>query len=183
MLADIWAKPMKFHFEAMERDGRLVSGLIEAPSERSAHRDLLKRGVRPTAIGIAADPGSSGARRGGRSLRRRDYASVLKQMHVLIAGGVPIAEAVTALADATGHAALSAAYGELNARLRRGDPLPQAFAECFPGIPAHIHRLVAAGDMTGRLAEALADAAAELEHEAKVRTELRQALVYPAFLV
>ncbi|GEM_PF-3752099 len=78
---------------------------------------------------------------------------------------------------------LSAAYSELNARLRRRRAFPPAFAQAFPGIPAHIQRLFTAGDMTGRLAEALADAGAELEHEAKVRTELRQALLYPAFLV
>src|SRR4029077_11219566 len=41
----------------------------------------------------------------------------------------------------------------------------------------------AAGDLSGRLAEALADAAAETEHAAKIRTELRQGLIYPAFLV
>ena len=43
--------------------------------------------------------------------------------------------------------------------------------------------MIEAGDFSGRLAEALADAAAELEHEAKIRGELRQSLVYPAFLL
>jgi general secretion pathway protein F len=67
--------------------------------------------------------------------------------------------------------------------LRRGDSFPPAFARCFPNVPRYIHRLIEAGDLSGRLAEAIGDAAAELEHEANVRTELRQALVYPAVLV
>jgi general secretion pathway protein F len=107
----------------------------------------------------------------------------LKQLHALVAGGVPIAEAVTALGEAGDHPGLAAAYGELTAGLRRGEPLPRAFTRCFPGIAPHIHRMIEAGDFSGRLAEALADAAAELEREARTRTELRHTLLYPAFLV
>jgi general secretion pathway protein F len=173
---------MRFQYQALQRDGRIVTGLVEAPSERSAHRDLLKRGVQPTSIAVAAARQGQAFRR-KRPVARRDHSTILKQLHVLIAGGVPIAEAVTALADATDHPALAAAYAELNASLRRGDPFPAAFERCFPAIPVHVHRMVAAGDLSGRLAEALADAATETEQESKIRTELRQALVYPAFLV
>ena len=172
---------MRFHYQALQRDGKLISGLIEAVSERGAHRDLLRRGIQPTVINPAA--GSSEAAGRGRRLTRRDYATALKQLHTLVAGGVPIAETVTALAEAADHPMLARAYGELTARLRRGEAFPAAFVQCFPAIPQHIHRLIEAGDLSSRLGEALADAAEELEHEAKVRTELRQTLVYPAFLV
>ena len=173
---------MQFRYQALERDGRLVSGLIEAPSERSAHRDLLKRGVRPTEIGPAPLPGGT-TRRRRRILNRRDAASVVRQLYALVAGGVPIPEAVAALAETADHSALATAYGELTAGLRRGEPFPIVFARCFPQIPVYVHRVIEAGDFTGRLAEALADAAAALEHEAKIRAELRQTLIYPAFLV
>jgi general secretion pathway protein F len=173
---------MRFQYQALHDDGRLVSGLIEAPSERVAHRDLLKRGVHPTAIAAAAPrPGLTLRQR--RGLAPRNHTMILKQLSTLLEGGVPIAEAATALAEATDHPALAAAYASLNAGLRRGETFPAAFAACFPTIPEHIHRMIAAGDLSGRLAEALADAAAETEHAAKIRTELRQALVYPAFLV
>ena len=175
---------MRFQYQAVHDDGRIVSGLIEAPSERSAHRDLLKRGVHPTSIAAAAaPPRPSMPLRRRRGLGARNYGTVLKQLAALLEGGVPIAEAATALAEATDHPALMAAYGALNAGLRRGVAFPAAFAEAFPAVPEHIQRMIAAGDLSGRLAEALADAAAETEHAARIRTELRQALVYPAFLV
>jgi len=173
---------MKFSYQALQRDGRLVSGLIEAPSERGAHRDLIKRGVQPTAIRLAASSSGIMSRR-RRRLTSSDYAVMLQQMHVLIEGGVPIAEAVTALAETTDHVALAAAYADLTASLRRGDPFPRAFARCFAGIPIYIHRMIEAGDFSGRLAKTLADAATELKYEAEVRSELRQALVYPTILI
>jgi len=134
---------MRFDYQALQRDGRVVAGLIEASSERAAHRDLLKRGVRPTAIRPQALPRAT-PRRATRFRPRRDHASVLRQLHALIAGGVPIVEAITALADATDDPELVASYVELNASLRRGDPLPQAILQCFPAIPLHVHRIVEA---------------------------------------
>ena len=173
---------MRFQYQAVERDGRLVNGLIEAPSERSAHRDLLKRGVRPTRLGLAAATDTAGPRR-RRRLSRLDMSLVVRQLQTLVAGGVPVAEAVDALAEAAGHPALAAAYGELTAGLRRGEAFPSAFARSFPQLPGYIHRIIEAGDFAGRLAPALADAADSLEHEAKARAELRQTLVYPALLI
>jgi general secretion pathway protein F len=173
---------MRFQYQALERDGRLVDGLIEAPSERRAHRDLVRRGVRPTRIGLAPAPGGAAPRR-RRRLNRRDVSAVVRQLQTLVAGGVPVAEAVTVLTEAADHSALAAAYGELTASLRRGEPFPIAFARCFPQIPTYIHRVIEAGDFAGRLAPALDDAATALEHETKIRSELHQTLVYPALLV
>lgn len=175
---------MRFQYKGLQPDGRLVTGLIDATSERSALRDLSKRGVQPTGIQIAAlGEQAARSRTRRRALRRQDYAALLKQLQALIGGGVPVGEAVAALAEVAGNPVLSEAYRNLNSGLRRGDPFPDALAACFPGMPRHIQRLVAAGDLSGRLAEAMADAAAELEYEIKTRNELRQALVYPAFLV
>ena len=172
---------MRFQFQALQSDGRLVSGQLEADSPRGAYRELLRRGIQPSSIVAAA-----GQRRGKvlrRKARLRDYTYVLKELHALIRGGVPVAEAVTALAEASAHPVLARACGELNAGLRRGEKFSLAFARCFPGFPSYIHRIVEAGEMSGRLAEALADAAGEMEHQARIRAELRNALVYPAFLV
>jgi hypothetical protein len=55
---------MRFRFEALQSDGRLISGQVEADSPRGAYRDLLRRGVQPTTIAHAR--AWAGARRGGR---------------------------------------------------------------------------------------------------------------------
>src|ERR1700676_601937 len=173
---------MRFQFQAVQPDGRLVTGQVEAASPRGAYRDLLARGIRPTAITPAA--GRMRARAGmRRKAGRRDYLYVLKELHALVAGGVPIAEAVAALEEAAAPPALAAAFRELHAGLRRGEPVAATFARCFPDLPVHIHRIIEAGDLSGRLGEALGDAAAEVESAARVRTELRNALVYPIFLI
>lgn len=173
---------MRFQYQALQQDGTLVVGQIEAPSARGAHRDLLKRGMQPTRISVAGVRARA-TRRRTKKAKHHDLTYVLKELHSLVIGGVPIAEAVTALRDATQHPALIAAYSELNADLRHGEKFSKAFQRCFPKFPSYIYRIIESGELTGRLGAALADAAEEMEHTAKVRTELRNALVYPAFLV
>jgi len=173
---------MRFHYQALQTDGRVLTGQVEAESPRGAYRDLARRGIRPMAITPAVARARTGfARR--KKAGRRDELYLLKELHALVAGGVPIAEAVAALEEAAAHPALAAAFTRLHAGLHRGERFAAAFARCFPAFPAHIHRIIDAGDMSGRLGEALADAAAEVEREAGFRSELRSALVYPAFLI
>src|SRR5260370_35470431 len=105
---------MRFQYEALHDDGRVVTGLIDAPSERSAHRDLLKRGVHPTSIAAAA-PRRGSALRSRRGVAARNYSAILKQLSVLIAGGVPIAEAATPLAQAAATPPLAASSASLHA--------------------------------------------------------------------
>jgi general secretion pathway protein F len=173
---------VKFRYQALQPDGRLVAGQIEAPSSRSAHRDLVRRGVQPTAISAAGQAAAAASRRRRRA-GARDHLFVLKELHALVAGGVPLAEAVTALAEGGDHPSLAAPLGDLYGGLRRGERFSEAFQRAFPVFPAYVHRLIEAGELSGRLAESLADAAAETEQNARVRTELRNALVYPMFLV
>jgi general secretion pathway protein F len=173
---------MRFHYQALQADGRVLTGQVEAESPRGAYRDLARRGIRPTAItpAVARVRARLSTRK---KASRRDELYLLKELHALVAGGVPIAEAVGALEEAATHPALAAAFARLHAGLRRGERFAMAFARCFPAFPLYIHRIIEAGDMSGRLGEALADAAVEVEREARVRREMRSALVYPAFLI
>ena len=175
---------MRFQYHALAADGRTLSGQLDAPSSRGAYRELVRRGVRPTAITPAPVHGErTGLLRHRRRASRKEYVYILKEFHVLTAGGVPVAEAVAALEESASHPALATAFAELHAGLRRGERFSEAFGRCFPTFPAYIYRIIETGDTSGRLSESLADAAAEIEREEAFRAELRTAMVYPAFLI
>jgi general secretion pathway protein F len=171
---------MRFRYEAIQGDGRTAVGQVEAPTARIAHRDLLRRGLRPTTLQPAGRQASAGT---NRSPRAADLYTMLKEMHALIAGGVPLAAAVSALEEGSANAGLVARYAELAASLRRGESFSAVFARCFPMLPGYVLQVIRAGELTGHLGQALGDAAAQMQADLKVQSELRNALVYPAFLI
>ena len=71
---------MRFHYQALQADGRVLTGQVEAETVRGAYRDLARRGVRPTAITPAAARTRAGliARK---KASRRDELYTLKELH------------------------------------------------------------------------------------------------------
>jgi general secretion pathway protein F len=173
---------MRFQYQALAADGQTLTGHVDAASSREAYRGLVDRGIQPTSIAPAVADGQSGWRWRRRNPRRSDYLHILKELHVLVNGGIPVAEAVAALAESATHPALVAAFSLLHAGLRHGERFPTIFARAFSIFPPFIHRIIETGDLSGRLSEALADAAAEVERDDRFRSELRNSIVYPIFL-
>lgn len=173
---------MRFQYQALAADGQTLTGHVEAASSREAYRELVDRGIQPTSIAPALAQGQNGWRWRRRNPRRSDYLHILKELQVLMSGGIPVAEAVAVLADSATHPVLVAAFDQLHAGLRHGERFPHVFARAFSMFPPYIHRIIETGDLSGRLSEALADAAAEVERDDRFRSELRNSIVYPTFL-
>lgn len=180
--AAYFAAQMRFQYQAIADDGRTLTGHVEADTSRKAYRELVKRGIRPTSVVPAVAHVHSVRRWRRRNPRRGEYLHILKQLQVLVRGGIPVAEAVAALAESATHPVLIAAFNQLHTGLRHGERFPDAFARAFSIFPPYIHRIIETGDLSGRLSEALADAATEVERDEKFRSELRNSIVYPVFL-
>ena len=50
-------------------------------------------------------------------------------------------------------------------------------------LPHYVHHLVEAGEMSGRLAEALRQAVEQMQYDQRMASEMRSALLYPAILI
>lgn len=170
-----------FRYEALNTQGQTVGGQIEAEGDRQAQRLLRKRGLTPVAVSAAtAGPGRARLKRRSNV---RDRILLLRELAVLIEAGVPLAEAVTALAHSRAEADLKTALENVSRDLRQGQGLTPSLRAHFGFLPGYVHQLVEAGEMTGQLKTALKDAVAQMEYDSKVATEMRSALFYPAFLL
>jgi general secretion pathway protein F len=170
-----------FRYEALNAEGVTVDGQIDADGERHAQRLLTRRGLAPIQISAAA------AEKSKRKLKSKSNASerilLLREMAVLIEAGIPLADAVQSLAKSRGEADLKTALDDLSRDLRQGQSLTTAMRQRFSIYPSYVHQLVEAGDMTGQLKSSLKDAVAQLEYDAKIASEIRGALTYPAILI
>lgn len=170
----------RFRYEAMNPEGIAFSGILRAGSEREAARALERRGL--SVIELRA--GETGPIEGKRRrLTGGDLILALQELATLLNSGVSIAEAVGAQAASGHHRRIVEAFTGMARGLQRG----QAFSAVLQGsglpLPEYVLQLARAGEMTGELGKALADAGAQMEYEHTLRTELRNALIYPAVLV
>ncbi|MEM0952934.1 MAG: type II secretion system F family protein [Pseudomonadota bacterium] len=170
---------MKFSYQAFTRDGELVSGLIDAASQREAQRVLEAQGVSPFEFSAARERANAGRRR----LRQDDIIQALDEFCTLLESGVGIAESVEALQQGEYHPTITIFFTHVSTRLQSGESLSAAISTSELTLPSVVLQLVSTGEATGELAASLREAVSQLQYDAGVRDEFRSALIYPAVLV
>ena len=100
----------------------------------------------------------------------------------LISSGVPLVDAVNSAAAVTPNAWLRERARLVGARVREGASLQRAMteADCFPPM---LIAVVASGEASGRLGDALGRAAHDLDADTEALSATLVALVEPAILL
>ncbi|HZW26122.1 MAG TPA: type II secretion system F family protein [Gallionella sp.] len=171
---------VEFRYQATGSNGQTVRGQLSAASQAEALRLLQQQGLLPFELEVGNE--STSIRRRGKA-SAQDKRLVIRELATLLKAGVPLGEAVESLAG--GHAAsqLGEMFARMHAALRGGARFSTAMAESGLVLPDYVLQMTAAAEMTGKLAEALADAATQMEYEHRLRQEMRNALIYPSVLV
>jgi len=167
-----------FAYRALTDAGRARSGVIDAETARAAWQALRARGVFPTAVREARAGGWWEARRPP----ARDLAAAIRQLATLVEAGIPVADALDAVAEQAAHPALAHALTLARTRLREGHALADGLAASPHVFPALFRDLVAAGEASGALPAVLVRLAGHAEATAALRARLRAALTYPVVM-
>jgi general secretion pathway protein F len=163
-----------FAYRALSASGRGQSGVIEAESLRVAWQRLRALGVYPTEL--REEGGAAPGR-----VATRELAAGFRALATLVGAGVPVAEALVAVAEES-DGSLARALTHAHARVREGVPLATALAESPRVFPALACDLVAAGETSGALPAVLVRLAEHTEATAATRARLRAALGYPVVM-
>lgn len=172
---------MAYQYEASTADGRMVKGQIEACNEADAIRLLRQQGLTPVSLSPIA-PQSVSQSVGKKSVSAQDKMLMVRELATLLAAGVSLVEAIQSMSEASGATPVGKAAQQIAQTLRGGGKLTDALGTCGIDFPDYLMQLVAAGEMTGKLAHSLHHAANQMEYEEKVRQDMRNALTYPAVL-
>lgn len=172
---------MAYQYEASTADGRMLKGQIEAGNEADAIRLLRQQGLTPVSLRqISLQSGSQPVSR--RTVSAQDKMLMVRELATLLAAGVSLVEAIQSMSEASGATPVGKAAQQIAQTLRGGGKLTDALGTCGIDFPDYLMQLVAAGEMTGKLAHSLHHAANQMEYEEKVRQDMRNALTYPAVL-
>ncbi len=166
-----------FSYRALDADGRSRKGVLQADTARAARASLRDRGLNALDVSLVSE---SAAQAGGR-LSVTQLALMTRQMSALLGSGLPIDEALGALADGS-EGVLRTRLVALRARVMEGSTLAAAMAEAPGTFPALYRATIAAGEASGRLDTVLARLADYTESRQALRSKVILALAYPLLL-
>ena len=172
-----------FAWRAYTASGERKSGMSVAEDRADLVRKLRAQGLFPEEITPQGGPVTDGG--GLRRPRRLDpdmQAVLVRQLAVLIAAGLPVDEALSAVRSARGTGPVDMVASRSRALVREGAPLSEALAQSGAGLPAYVVSAIRAGEASRDLAAVLDTVAEHLETRRSDRAALATALIYPAFV-
>ena len=181
----------QFRFEAINTQGTSVEGVMEAASAQEALLRLGEQALTPVKLdeegGVSANNGARSASILGLSksskIKTAEKILIIRELATLLRAGITLVDALDSLALARvgtpAGVGLRVAHRSLNA----GNPFVKALLASKIEYPKYVEQLAATGELTGKLAPALADAAKQMEYDARVNQEMRNSLTYPVILV
>lgn len=172
---------LQYRYKAFNNEGAALEGVVGAQSEREAARVLERRGLSVVSL-QAADAVARRRLRASR-LRQRDLILAFHELSTLLGAGVGLAEAVAAQVRSAHHPQILAAFEGIAKALRQGQSFSSALEASGLPFPRYVVTVVRSGEKSGLLGRALHDVVAQMEYDQAVRSEVRQALTYPAVLV
>ncbi|MFC4160138.1 type II secretion system F family protein [Chitinimonas lacunae] len=160
---------MEFVYEAIDSNGRLRCGRIDATDPLAAERGLVRAGFEPLRLRPHLE------RR--RPPSRHERAALWRELAQLLGAGIALADALADLGRDAESPALRGLARRLAEAVEGGIPLSEALAR--QGTDPVAVGLVRAGERSGRLLEVLGELAESAQQELTEAQRLRQALLYP----
>ncbi len=174
---------MRYQYQALDVQHQEVSGVLEAANEREAARQLKRRDL--TLLQLTVDERAQAAAKKEAQSRpkRRDVLMILHELGTLLESGVSLIEAIESLAESSHHPFLTRQFAEVASQLRHGVGFSAALKASELNLPIYLTQLLEAGELTGHVAQALRDGVNQMEYDAKIADEMRNAMIYPSILV
>lgn len=174
---------LQLHFRAVTADGKKRAGVLSAPDEKTAARELRRQGLIPLYIGLNPDQRGEFRLPQLRLGHRRDVLFFTQELATLLNAGVPLDRALSIVAELADRATFREVVHDVLRAIKGGKPLADALATRPAYFPEIYVNMVRAGEASGSLAP-IFDRLAEYE---KTRDELRgyivSSLIYPALLM
>ena len=176
----------KFAYKVITETGDVSAGTIEADSVDAANSKLTAQGYIPTQVRevtINAGLDLKALQDRLTPIRVPEIILFTKQFRTMIRAGVSMLNLLSILEDQTENVKLKKVISEMHQAINQGASLTEAFQN-HPRVFSPLYcSMVQAGEASGALPEILQRLTYILEHEQKVKNDIKSALQYPAIVV
>lgn len=182
-----------YRYEALQADGALRKGTLEADSLKTARSQLRGQSLVPLLVEAIASGAASEAASalpwwqrpvfdGGRAFSTSQRAVWTRQLAGLVGSGLPVERALAALTEEAEDDKQGQLMAAIRAEVNSGSTLGRALAQYPQEFPAIDRAVIAAGEQSGHLSDVLNQLANDLEDQQVLRAKLLSASLYPAIV-
>ena len=165
-----------FKYTAFDENEKNLKGFINATDSDEARLILLNRGLNPLIIEKSKE------KRSKIRISNNLLSIFTKQMSALLSAGTPIEKCLVLLSKQSSNSKFSQILLNINEDITEGNSLSSAMKK-YPSIFDEIYTsTIYAGETSASLSEVFFDLSMYLDKEAKVRSQVVGALIYPAVL-
>ena len=165
-----------FKYSAFDADEKNLKGFVNATDLNEAKLILKNRGLNPLKIEISSQKKSK------IRISNNNLSIFTKQMSALLAAGTPIEKCLSLLSKQSSNSKFSQILLSINEDITEGNSLSSAMKK-YPSIFDEIYTsTIYAGETSASLSEVFKDLSIYLDKEAKIRSQVVGALIYPAVL-
>jgi general secretion pathway protein F len=177
-----------YSFEALQNDGTLRKGVVEADSAKAARTQLRAQSLVPLNVQALA-PSSSDKRSiwqynigSSRCFSPNALAVWTRQLASLVGSGLPLERALAALSDEAESEKQAHLVANLRAEVNAGLGLAKAMSQHPSEFSALYTSVISAGEQGGNLGAVLGQLADDLQDQQTLKAKLLSASLYPAIV-
>ncbi|MEM3860146.1 MAG: type II secretion system F family protein, partial [Candidatus Micrarchaeaceae archaeon] len=173
---------MDFDYKCLDQSGKNQKGTIKADSFESAKVLLKSQGLIPIEINQKIQKAPKGYSFGAKKIKDADIYNLFRELSILLKSGIKLDKAFEIVIDSIENPKLKKATQDILQNIKGGMSLHEALEQTqIFGILAV--NMVKAGESVGDVKAALENIAQYQKFQIKFKSEIKNALSYPIFLI
>ena len=169
-----------YAYQALDQTGKTQRGVLQGDTARAVRASLREQGLNPLEVAEVTQSRQGGMFNAG--LSGAQLALLTRQLATLLKAGLPVDEALAALAEQNDDQRARTLVVSLRSRVLEGSTLAAGLAEAPESFPEIYRASVAAGEQSGKLDQVLARLADYSEARDALNQKVWAALAYPMLL-
>jgi type IV pilus assembly protein PilC len=174
---------MQFTYTAINKEGKTVSGVIEADTKETVIANLTRQEMRPIVVKVESAKHKIGKFGQRKKVRLKELVVFTRQLSTMIGAGVPLTRALSTMQKQVENKYFQSVIASIAKDIESGLALADAFAK-FPNVFSEVYvNMVRAGEAGGILDDILKRMATQVEQEASMHKKIISAMTYPVVIL
>lgn len=172
-----------YNFQAKNQEDEIISGVVEADTEELALELISEEGYQPLSISQQKVNIMQMNLDFLSRVKPKDVVIMSRQLAVMVDASLPLVEALRILVKQTVNPKLKNIISKIADEVEGGQRLSLALKE-YPNVFSNFYiSIIKSGETSGQLADVLNYLADQLEKDYDLRSKIKGAMIYPAFIM